>query len=525
MKFRANLAAFLLGLAGATGVHAQSSGTQSQSSSGQQPTQPTQPDQPAKSPDDKSDKADQDQLPKPPVVAGSADDAPLTGASMPIIGLVASRSYIIPSVFFFGQVDSNANNTAGNYDFTSINTLAGSIAIQKLGRASQFNLGYLAGRSFSSSNSAFNSTTQEVAASEVWSRGRWDGFLFDSLNYSSQSAFLGGSTPFDFAGLNSVAGLSGTPVTVRNTFLPGQGIFTPFGPRLSNALVAQINNHLSRRTFFTLVGNYDILHFYNSNIISAVPARVQSPTFNLIDSSAAGFQAGLGYQRSRRDTFAVVYRFNDLWFTGVPISVRDNTLQAAYQRELGERLLLQIGAGPEITFIHEPTLTGTTASGTAAIGTTATSDTRVSWSVDSLLRYELSRGVSLTAGYNHFLSSGSGVFLGANTDQVFFGLSRQLSRVWSVSASVSYAHNRNLVPLFNASTLVAPANATFDSIYGGVEFHRRFGRESDVFFGYLGRYQTSSFVFCPQGICTGSSLTGHQFNFGFAWHLKPVPIG
>jgi len=359
------LVALLLWVAGAAAVYAQGAQSQNppgqQPPSGQRPAQPTQPDQPAKSPDDKGD---QDQLPTPPVVAGTSNDAPLTGASQPIIGLVASRSYIIPSVFFFGQLDSNANNTAGNYDFASINTLAGSIAIQKLGRASQFNLGYLAGRSFSSQNSAFNSTTQEAAASEVWSRGRWDGFLFDSLLYSSQAAFLGGSTPFDFAGLNSVAGLSGTPVVLRNTFLPGQGIFTPFGPRLSNALVAQINNHLSRRTFFTLVANYDILHFYNSSIISALPASVQTTSFRLIDSSAAGFQTGIGYQRSRRDTFAVVYRFNDLWFTGVPVSVRDNTLQAAYQRQMGERLLLQVGAGPEITFIHEPNLTTTTGAGT-----------------------------------------------------------------------------------------------------------------------------------------------------------------
>lgn len=522
MKFGTYLMAFLVGLAGATGGYAQSSGTQGQSPSGQQPAQPTQPDQPAKSPDDKSD---QDQLPTPPVVAGTTNDAPLTGASMPIIGLVASRSYILPSVFFFGQFDSNANNTAGNYQFASINTLAGSIAIQKLGRASQFNLGYLAGRSFSSTNSAFNSTTQQAAASEVWSRGRWDGFLFDNLLYSSQAAFLGGATPFDFAGLNSVAGLSVTPVTLRNTFLPGQGIFTPFGPRLSNALVGQINNHLSRRTFFTLVGNYDVLHFYNSSIISGLPvSNVQPTSFKLIDSSAAGFQAGIGYQRSRRDTFGVVYRFNDLWFTGVPVSVRDNTLQAAYQRQMGERLLLQVSAGPEITLIHEPNLSVTT-TGTTASGTAVTSETRVSWSVASLLRYQLSRGLGMTAGYNHFLSSGSGVFLGAITDQVFFGFGRQLSRVWSVSVSASYAHNRNLVPLFNASTLVAPANATFDSVYGGIEFHRRFGRDSDIFFGYLGRYQTSSFVFCPQGICTGSSLVGHQFNFGFAWRLKPVPIG
>ena len=498
LKLRAYLLALVLGLAGASGIYAQSSGSQSQNPSGQEPAQPTQPQQPAKSPDDKGDKTNQDQLPTPPVVAGTSNDAPITGASQPIIGLVASRSYVVPSVYFFGQLDSNGNNS-GNNNFASINTIMGSLAVQKVGRASQFDLGYLAGRSFSNQSGAFNSTTQEAAASEVWTRGRWDGFILDKFLYSSQAAFLGGATPFDVSGLNTVAGLANTgPVVLRNSFLPGQGIFTVFGPRLSNTLVAQVNNHLSRRTFFTLVGNYELLHFFNSN---------------LINSSAAGFQAGLGYQRSRRDTFAVVYRFNDLWFSTMPVSIRDNIVEGAYERQVGERLLFQIGAGPEITFIHDPNLTFTTASGT-----------RVSWALDSLIRYQVRRDVGVSAGYDHFLSSGSGVFLGAITDRVFAGMGRQLSRDWTMNLTFSYARNRNLIPFFSP-TLTAPANSTFDSIYGIAEFRRRIGRDSELFFGYLGRYQTSSVVPCAQGVCTGPSLVGHQFNFGFAWHLKPVPIG
>ena len=497
-KLNAYLMVVVLGLAGASGTYAQSSGSQSQSPSGQEPAQPTQPQQPAKSPDDKNDKSNQDQLPTPPLVAGTSNDAPITGASQPIIGLVASRSYVIPSVYFFGQLDSNGNNS-GNSNFASINTIMGSLAVQKVGRASQFDLGYLAGRSFSNQSGAFNSTTQEAAAAELWSRGRWDGFILDKFLYSSQAAFLGGATPFDVSGLNTVAGLANTgPVVLRNTFLPGQGIFTVFGPRLSNTLVAQVNNHLSRRTFFTLVGHYELLHFFNSS---------------LINSSAAGFQTGLGYQRSRRDTFAVVYRFNDLWYSGMPVSIRDNVVQGAYERQVGERLLFQIGVGPEITFIHDPNLSPTTAS-----------DTRVSWAANSLIRYQVRRDVGVSAGYDHFLSSGSGVFLGAITDRAFAGMNRQLSRAWTMNLTFNYARNRNLIPFFSP-TLTAPANSTFDSIYGIAEFRRRVGRDSELFFGYLGRYQTSSVVLCPQGICTGPSLVGHQFNFGFAWHLKPVPIG
>jgi hypothetical protein len=517
LKLSPYLMAVALGLAatGSTYTYAQTSGSQTQSPSGQEPTQPQRPQQPVKSPDDKkSDKGNQDEAPAPPVVGGTSIDAPITGASQPIIGLVASRSYVVPSVYFFGQVDSDANNSSSNKQVTSINTLMGSIAVQKVGRASQLNFGYLAGRSFSNSGGIFNSTTHQAAASELWSRGRWDGFILDKLLYSSQASFIGGATPFDTFGLNTVAGLSSTgPVILRNSFLPGQGIFTPFGPRLSNSLVAQVNNHLSRRIFFTAVGNYNVLHFYNSQLSTFLPVGLQA--FNLINSSAAGFQTGVGYQRSRQDTFAVVYRFNDLWFSGFPVSVRDNIVEGAYQRQLGERLVFQVGAGPEISFIHNPNLAGTTAS----------SETRVSWAVDTSLRYQMRRGLEVSAGYDHYLSSGSGVFLGAITDRVFAGVNRQLSRAWDMNVTLSYAHNRNLVPLFTSTTILAPADATFDSLYGGVELRRRLGRDSEVFFGYLGRYQTASFILCPEGICNGSSLVGHQFNFGFSWHLKPVPIG
>jgi hypothetical protein len=517
LKLRTCLIAGALIAAGVVAdfASAQAPQPQDQNPPGQQPTQPTQPQQPTKSPDDKNDKPYEDHLPTPPVVAGTSNDAPLTGASQPIIGLVASRSYIAPSVYFFGQLDTNGSNLISNAQFTSINTIMGSIAVQKMGRASQLNLGYLAGRSFSNRGGVLNSTTHEAAASELWSRGRWDGFILDKFMYSSEASFLGGATPFDISGLNTVAGLADTgPVILRNSFQPGQGIFTTFGPRLSNSLVGQVNNHLSRRLFFTMVGDYSILHFYNSALTN-LPVQ-DTGGFNLISSSTAGFQAGMGYQRSRRDTFAVVYRFTDLWFTGFPVTIRDNVIEGAYQRQVGERLLFQAGAGPEISFLHSPVLGGST---------TLNSETRVSWTVDTLVHYQLTRVFGVSAGYDHFLSSGSGVFLGAITDRVFVGLDRQVSRAWTMNISASYAHNQNLIPLFSNGVVQTPASATFDSIYGGVEMRRRIGHDSQLFFGYLGRYQTSSFVLCPQGICTGKSLVGHQFNFGFAWHLKPVPIG
>jgi hypothetical protein len=434
-------------------------------------------------------------------VAGTVVDAPLTGAAMPIIGLVRTRSYVVPAVSYYGVLDSNANNAAGNYNFASINTVMGSLAIQKLGRVSQLNLGYLIGRSFSNGGE-FNSTTHDLMASELWSRGRWDGFVLEKLLYSSEAGILGGFVPFDNIGLDNVGGLNATgPILLHNSFQPGQGIFTSFGPRLSNATVAQVNNHVSRRTYFTLVGNYNTLDFFNSS---------------LINTSAAGFQAGFGYQRSREDTIAIIYHFSDFWFGSLPIGVRDHILEVAYQRQIGQRMMFQIGAGPEFSSIRDAALIASTP------GTPLPSTTRTSWSLDATLQYRLRR-VALLVGYGHFLTGGNGVFLGAITDRVNFTYSRQLSRAWSVNATTSYAHNVNLVPLFTPTQNV-PANASYDSVYAGFEAQRRVGRDSEVFFGYLGRYQTANYIACLTGVCRGSNLVGHQVNFGFSWRLKPFPV-
>jgi len=83
--------------------------------------------------------------------------------------------------------------------------------------------------------------------------------------------------------------------------------------------------------------------------------------------------------------------------------------------------------------------------------------------------------------------------------------------------------NSNLIPLVIGTTSV-PAGATFDSVYGGFEARRRIGRDSSAFFGYVARYQTAQYILCPAGVCIGSDFVGHQFNFGFVWRLKPIPL-
>ena len=94
---------------------------------------------------------------------------------------------------------------------------------------------------------------------------------------------------------------------------------------------------------------------------------------------------------------ALVYRFDDLWFTGSDEKIRDHVLELAYEHRIGERLLYQIGVGPEIALIREPAQT-----------TGPMSDTRISWTADTLLRYQFTRTTKFDAGYNHYVTGGSG---------------------------------------------------------------------------------------------------------------------
>lgn len=464
-----------------------------------QPTPPTQPVQPAQPPNAQNPNApnpDNNANPYPntppiPPIAGDQGDIPLTGAAEPPIGIVNGRSYILPSVDYYGQVDTNAYNTVGaNSAVTDINTLLGGLTVQKLTPRGQLNVGYLGGYSFSNQSSQFNSATQEFSIADAWSRGRWSGLIADQLNYTSQSAFYGGITPFDISGL-APAG----PIVLQNTFLPGQSIITSYGPRIANGSVVEVNNRISRRTTATLVGNYETLHFLNAG---------------LIDSSSAGFQAGLDYELSRENTVAVAYRFNHLWFNGAAASVADNIFLGEYQRRIGERMVFQIGAGPEVAFIRN---------------SSTTSETHSTWAGQALLRYQLERA-SVDVSYYHYLSGGSGVFWVAETHLVSVGAGRQFSRLWRGNVLASYGHNTNLLPITNLST-AAPAGATFNTAFGGFELTRRVGKQSELFLGYLARYQISSAPYCTLGpsLACGSNLVGHQFNFGFSWKPNPIPIG
>jgi hypothetical protein len=425
-----------------------------------------------------------DANPVPAVVTPSAENVSLSGAQSPSLEPGPRRSFLFPLIEVYSQVDTNAANTpgSGGNNITSVTSVLGGLTLQKLGPHSQFNLNYLGGRSFSNEGNQFNSTTHAFGAAERWFRARWSGALTDQLTYMSDSLLSGANSP-DLGGIAAITNL-------RPGFLGGESIFTSRGPRLANTSVAEVNYQASPRSSYTLLGAYDLLHFFGFGS-------------SVVDSDTIQAQAGYNYQLSHRDTISLLYRFGRIRFQGSNQFIDDHTAQLVYGHQIAQRLALRLAGGPEASLTQNPTL-----------GTT----TSISWSVNSSLQYQLAR-TSLELFYDHGVTAGSGLFFGSTTDEVSATAGRQLSRMWSVSFGGGYARNRNNL----TSSSTAPPNATVDSMFGNVRLIRAIGRNARFFVNYWPRYQTSNTAVCPGTSC-GTSLFGHQVAIGFDWHPKPIPL-
>src|ERR1700691_337965 len=210
---------------------------------------------------------------------------PATSAAIPSLVAGVTRSFVLPEFDYYGQYDTNGENGSSGSDPITEHTLLGGIVLQKVTSRTQFNLAYVGGRSISPEGSYYDATTQLFGASEKWTGNRWAGFVSDEMSYTSQSTFGGGISP-DLGGTFAGGGVNLQPV-----FIPGQTVFTAYGPRISNASVAELDYQAGPRASITVAGVYDLLHFFNAG---------------LINSYSVGGQVGYNYQKTARDTISLI---------------------------------------------------------------------------------------------------------------------------------------------------------------------------------------------------------------------------
>jgi hypothetical protein len=410
------------------------------------------------------------------------DSRPLTGLQQPTVGTPMERhSYWVPGVSYYNFIQSNGQNQGGGSDWSSTSYLSGNLSLLENWSRSQLALNYSGGGNFSTDSSVGNGWFQQLGATHAMTWERLQLTLLDQFAYLPQSQFgFAAGTGLSLPGIGG--SLGGGTTGLGGGLDPGQSIFTAIGPRYSNTFGAQANYLLTPRSSVTVGGVLGILRFTESG--------------NIESNNYIG-NLGYNYQITREDTIGLVYRFSSFHYLGAPQAIGTHSIHAAYGKKITGRLALQVTGGPEITNFRLP-----------QGGSTKTQ--YVSGSGGATLTYVIPRG-TISLGYLHGLTSGSGVFLGATTDQLTVSGTRKLSRVWSGDAHVGFAHNRQ------AETAPGVADPTYNTVYAGASVARPLGRNASFSLGYTAYYESSNNT-------GGTSFTTHQISVGLNWHTRPFVL-
>jgi hypothetical protein len=418
------------------------------------------------------------------------DNTPLTGLEVPTLGNPDLRhSYIVPGLQFGSNVQSapitsaSGANTEGWY---STEYLGWSLSALKGWSNSQFALAYSGGAAITSQPGQNNGTYQQLSAGQNFQWQRWQLQWTDQFSYIPQTQFgFGGSTSLGIPGIGgalnpSAGGLGGSVV-------PSQSIYTAIGPRYSNAAVVQASYQLNARQSITASGSYGLLNF------------TQSGNVNTDDWIG---NVGYNYLLTAKDTIGVVYRFTAYHYEGQPQALGDTVVSLAYGRKITRRMALQLFGGPDRTTFRVPV---------------GTSTSRISGSASASLKYAFQRG-DLSVNYVHGLGGGSGVLTGAEMDELTFGASHRIGRVWTVNGTFGFADNRTL----SGSNSTIPTTS-FKSWYLGGGVSRPFTKAVDFSLAYTASINQPSISGCTTANCNAST-TQNTITVFVQWHARPFVI-
>jgi hypothetical protein len=425
------------------------------------------------------------------------DDHSLAGAEYLTLGAPKTgREFWMPYVDISSTLDSNPLSPSGGAGWSTWTSVFGGLDLHRLSGNSDFALSYLGAESISSDSGISNSTIQQFGVTERVTLRRSALIFLDQLAYLPESSF-------GYAGVGGPALQTGGSVGLQNAFIPDQSILTALGQRISNSFAVQSDTFLTPRSTLTLVGSYGILDFFGSDLNNNHEVTVQG---------------GYNYLLTRKDTIAVLYRFDAFRYDHINQSINDDSVQLSYARRVTGRLALQISGGPDVAFSQIPINQSSTTSGaTSGTGTTKGKTRQFFWDLTSSATYQLRRA-TLGANYNHGVSGGSGVLAGAITDNVSGSVSQSLTRTLRAAWTVGYSRNQGLVVSpTSASTSV---NQTYDYWFTGVNLTRTLGRSINLYLGYQANYQTSNASFCLTANC-GTSYLQNEIFMTVGWHPGP----
>jgi len=467
--------------------------------------------------------------PQQPVPAfGPENPAPLATDNPPISGLdlpnlephAAPLSYLQAGAHLAESVDSNIANNLGGSAVHSISTALGSLELQRLWRNYDLALDYLGGVGYYNARGIGLKQIEELGVNQkiTWKRGQLG--IRDAFSYQPEGTF--GSA------YGSVAS-SGAALGGQSVFLGGTGL-GELGqvPRIMNISVADVVENLTPKSSITAAGAYGFIHFLGGDPVTGN---------SFIGSGQTSAQVGYNRILGPHDQGALVYGYQRFHFsTGVEFD--NNVVQLMWGHRISGRMDFVVSAGPQFTQLNNvpiavniPTSSRCVFGGinqTGIIFECPTNDFRVSAAGRFSLRYQFRRA-SLSLGYSHFTTSGSGFFAGAQSDIATLSVNRPLGRTWTLYSDLGYSRNRRILgsncSISATGTCGAGVNAnTYQYGFAGAGLRKAIGRTIRVF----GSYQFNDLLFdnsfCQSGTPCSRISQRHVGTIGLDWTPRPIRL-
>ncbi|MBO0910818.1 MAG: hypothetical protein J2P13_03405 [Acidobacteria bacterium] len=454
-----------------------------------------------------------------------SENPPLTGLDEPKFErAVIEHSYVVPRAELSQSVDSNFPGFLTGNNVSAVTRAVGSVDLQKLWKVHPFDLNYTGGlAAFQNGRNSQVFLLQTLSATQrfLWRTGQLA--LRDSFTYLPEGTFgygaFGGAGGFSVgAGAGGLGGGGGSGGLVGGLGSPGftSTLFGSVGvqPRIANMANVDVTQYLTPRSSIVLAAGYGVTDFLGKPEASSLCGL----GLCYLNSNQTVAQAGYNYQFSHRDQIAVSYAYQEFHFPGITAgSIKADVWQVLYGHRISGKLDFRVGGGPELVNTHEIELF-TLLPG--VIVPLEVGGKFLTASAQVQLAYRISPRTRFSVGYLHFVNAGSGIFGGANTNAVHFGLNHTLNRTWNMLLTTGYSRNSRLLM---ANATVAGNATTYHFGYVSGALRRQLGRELGLFISY----QYSNFAFgsgyCATARCPNSY--GRQVALiGIDWKPRPLRL-
>jgi len=442
-----------------------------------------------------------------------SENPPLSGIDQPNLEPhSAPLSYIQPGATASESADSNIGNNLGENSFRSISRALGSLTLQRLWSRYDLALQYMGGAAYYSQNGLGWKTLQQMDLDQkiTWKRGQLS--VRDSFSYLPEGNF---GAAYGSLGSQGVASLGNTSF---GGFWGGSGLGTlGLVPRISNVSLADITETLTPKSAVTAAGGYAITRFYGNDPVTGLA---------YLNNSQVSAQVGYNRLLTKKTQIALVYGYQGFDFSSVGTAFHSNLVQVMYGHRITGRMDFLAGAGPQFTNIGvacQPANLGidphcSLNQNFQVVGTIP--DFRIGVAGRARLRYQFPH-TSVSALYERYETSGSGLFAGAETDLARLRVERPLSRVWNAFADLGYSRNSRLQAATGSAGLAAKV---YNLGFAGVGVHRSFGRDFHGFATYQFNELSLDHSYCGSAPSCSRISNREVITIGLDWTPRPIRI-